>query len=347
MLGFVALRPGACGQQPARFAINDFDTNTSIPTQARTPALDLRPLSTGELLDRVFFLYRSRLLKFMALALVPAALGLLIGVVQAIFLPGNALGARPAGPASGTIPGLVILLIYPFFLVGYAIVQAATTRLVAQLYLSGAGEPGKALREAWPYTLRYIGIEGWKVWSVMWLPVVLGIASGALVAAQQRVVGGLLGLMALAGLVYGVIAYLRNSLAIPASVIENLTVRASMRRSKVLVSGRKWRIFLVYLLIALLYTVALGVQSPLWLLMAHTQAPVQHAVTLAVQLALSFVISLLLTPVASIALCLLYFDERVRREAFDIDFLLRGPEAALHVTPAKTVHSGAPGAGTL
>ena len=217
---------------------------------------------------------------------------------------------------------------------GYAIVQAATTRLVSQIYLSGTAQPGVALRAAWPRTLRYVGIELWKVWSAMWVATLLFGAVGACVAARQQALAGIFRVLGLGGLVYGVIAYLRNSLAIPASVIENLKVRAAMRRSKMLVSGRKWRIFLVYLLLMLLYLVAFAVQSPLLLLMAHAKAPLQHAVATALTLALSFAITLLLSPIASVALCLFYFDERVRREAFDIDFLLRGPDAALHAQPS-------------
>ncbi len=47
-----------------------------------------------------------------------------------------------------------------------------------------------------------------------------------------------------------------------------------------------------------------------------------------------FVARSVVTPVISIGLCLIYFDQRVRREAFDLEVLL-GPEqaAALPTTP--------------
>ena len=318
---------------------NEFGNEFGAGARAQhpLPALDLRPLSTGELLDRVFFLYRSRILLFLVIALVPACLGLVSNGAQ-LLLPHSAqVHRRGTFYATGSIAqGLTLLFSSLLVLAGYAISQAATTRLVAQLYLSGTGEPVQALRAAWPRTLHYIGIELWKAWSAMWLPLLFFVAGFAAIPLRQRMVGGVLIFLGVAAMVYGAIAYLRNSLAIPAAVIENLKVRAAMRRTKHLVDGRKWRIFLLYLLLLLLYVVAGVVQSPLLLLIAHTHRAAQHAVALGLQLALAFVIALLLSPVASIALCLFYFDERVRREAFDIDFLLRGSEAVLHTEAART-----------
>ena len=317
---------------------NQLEESHGTPAQSPLPALDLRPLSTGELLDRVFFLYRSRILLFLVIALVPACLGLLSNGAQ-LLLPHSAQARGSSGSLAYTTrsigPALAVLVSALLALAGYAISQAATTRMVSDIYLGNAGEPARALRAAWPHTLRYIGIELWKAWSAMWLPLLFFAAGFAAIPMHQRVVGGILISLGVAALVYGVIAYLRNSLAIPASVIEDLKVRPAMRRTKNLVDGRKWRIFLLYLLLLLLYVVAGVVQSPLLLLVAHTKAPTQHAVAIALQLALAFVIALLLSPVASIALCLFYFDERVRREAFDIDFLLRGAEAVPHAEPAS------------
>ncbi len=301
------------------------DANPSDAASSRPlPSLDLRPLSTGELLDRVFSLYRSRFTLFLLIALVPAALGL-VGSAAQLLLRQPGVGTTPTAASIAT--SIVTIVASLLSLVGYAIGQAATTRLVSQIYLGEPGEPGKALREAWPRTFRYVGIQLWQVWSGIWLPVLLGVAGGAAIALRQRRVGDLFILLAAAAFVYGVIAYLRNTLAIPASVLESLGVRAAIRRSKVLVSGRKGRIFLLFLLIVLLAFVAFAVESVAIVYLARAKAPVQHAIGVGLQLGLSFAVSLLLAPVTSIALCLFYFDERVRREGFDIDFLMRGSAA--------------------
>jgi membrane-anchored glycerophosphoryl diester phosphodiesterase (GDPDase) len=122
-------------------------------------------------------------------------------------------------------------------------------------------------------------------------------------------------------LVYGVVAYIRNSLAVPASVMEGLQVRGAMRRSKQLVAGRKGRIFLLLLLLFALYCVAGALQFPFALLLLHSRSA-EHIVGQFISLLVAFLCSSLIGPVASIALCLFYIDERVRKEAFDIEFLM-------------------------
>jgi hypothetical protein len=55
-----------------------------------------------------------------------------------------------------------------------------------------------------------------------------------------------------------------------------------------------------------------------------------------IQLTGSFLSSMLVGPVAAIALCLFYFDERVRHEGFDIEFLMLRARGA----PANPVAEG-------
>jgi uncharacterized membrane protein len=133
--------------------------------------------------------------------------------------------------------------------------------------------------------------------------------------------GGLLVFLALMSLIYGAVAFLRNSLAVPASVIENVPVRQSMRRSKYLADGGKGRIFLLGLLLWALYLVIGMIQMPFALLIAQSRAT-QHALAYAVVSLVNFLAGSLVAPIGAIGLCLFYFDERVRKEAFDIEFLM-------------------------
>src|SRR5690348_638129 len=54
--------------------------------EQRGPRYDLRPLSTGEVLDRTFQLYRSHFLLFVGLALLPAAVSAVTGVMQLVLV---------------------------------------------------------------------------------------------------------------------------------------------------------------------------------------------------------------------------------------------------------------------
>ena len=116
--------------------------------------------------------------------------------------------------------------------------------------------------------------------------------------------------------------FLRNALATTAGVSEDLGVNAALRRSTELAAGRKGRIFLALLLVYVLQMVAGGIQIP-FVLMASATRGAQHVLLLAIVLIVGFVATTLVTPVASIALCLIYVDERVRREGYDIEVLMQ------------------------
>ena len=66
-----------------------------------------------------------------------------------------------------------------------------------------------------------------------------------------------------------------------------------------------------------------------------------RAVLEAVTLLLTFVAGALVAPVGAIALCLLYLDERVRREGFDVErLMLRAGSAAGSISGSFGVRAG-------
>jgi hypothetical protein len=206
----------------------------------------------------------------------------------------------------------------------YSVTHAATVSAVSSIYLGEPTSMGKAFDRVKGHWVRYCLIALWQSWSAGWI-FVLMIAPVAVIAGLglKNFVGltVLLVFLALCSLVYGVIAYIRNSLAIPAAVMEDLDVRRAMRRSKQLVAGRKIRIFLLLLLLFALYCVAGALQFPFALLLLQSRST-EHIVGQFISLLVAFLCSSLIGPVASIALCLFYIDERVRKEAFDIEFLM-------------------------
>jgi hypothetical protein len=203
---------------------------------------------------------------------------------------------------------------------------------VASIYLGEQTSMGKALDAVKGHWLRYCLIALWQSWSAGWifaLMIVPVVVMGSLGVRNLNGLVGLLVFFAFGSLIYGLIAYIRNSLAIPAAVMEDLDVRRAMRRSKQLVAGRKGRIFLLLLLLFALYCVAGTLQFPFALLLLHSRSA-EHIIGQFISLLLAFLCGSLIGPVASIALCLFYIDERVRREAFDIEFLMNktSPAAA-------------------
>lgn len=310
---------------------------------------ELRPLSLGEVLDRTFAIYRSHFWLFAGIAMIAAAVNVVgqgISLATAhrlarsgVFAPAQTpmaavLNLRTMGTAhAGTyVVGLI------FFLVT-AVTQAATALALTRVYLGHEVGVKTALSTVVPRWYRWIGIQLWKLGSLMWVPFAAGVPGLVLALYGARAdnatlvgVGALLfSLAVLCGLPVGVILYLRNSLAIPASVTEGLTLRPAMRRSKVLAAGTKGRIFVVGLVAVALLEVVAVLQTPIGFLMVL--APNQeHYLARAVALLLTFVGHTVVSPVGEIGMTLLYFDQRVRKEALDLELLLesaRGSATAL------------------
>lgn len=311
---------------------------TAPESLAQTSAgYDLRPLSTGEVLDRTFQLYRSRFALFASLAALPAAISFVSGAIQVLTMQGERVVGKLH--VSVTIhPWATYTTRFLTFIVYYAlygITQAATTWAVAEIYLGKAA----ALRTAWKaavaHWLRYVLVTLRQYWSVFWLP---GIAFGAmftliLINAKHpslalSIGSGVIALLAIATLVYAVYAAIRVSLAVPASVIESLGPNAAVRRSIALLVERKGRILVAGLLVFAMSMIVGVALSPLLFLTMRAQGAERYVLQMGA-LAGSFFSRLLIGPVLAIALCLFYFDERVRHEGFDIEFLMQrtgGPD---------------------
>ena len=330
----------------------------SIPVaqapRARAAAYELRPLSLGEILDRTFSVYRSRFWLFVGIGAACAGLQALIGALQ--MLPFH-LMPKPGAPpqdvsrpfgmtperlgAIGAGIGIAFLVFMLVYMVAFMVTEAVTVFAVGEVYLGRETTIAESFRATYRKWYRYVGIGIWQAWSMMWIPVVALALGGVLMLGNTALkalgvflmFAGLLG-----GFVGGVILALRNSLAVQATVIEQLPVRASMRRSKVLSDGAKGRVFVVGVLaVALNYAVGF-LQMPLLFFVMFTIARGGRAVATEVATALvGFVGRAVVEPVLMIGISLVYFDQRVRMEALDIQILLGEEHAILAATPDAEV----------
>ncbi len=106
---------------------------------------------------------------------------------------------------------------------------------------------------------------------------------------------------------------------VPAMFVENIGLGTAMGRSWGLVTGRWWRTFLILFLIGVLTVVVR------WALVAFAALPLaiisifmSSYILLALAGAITVVVDALVNPVLQIAVVLIYFDLRVRREALDL-----------------------------
>jgi hypothetical protein len=256
-------------------------------------------LNVGELLDRTFSYYRRHFVLFVGIAALPSLFGLILHLWQLD------AARRGTGTAGATLWGLATFVV---FLVASTFSQGATVVAVSQIQLDRDAN----IREAFA-----------SIWQQLGELLVLALNIGV------RVGVGLL-----LFIVPGIFVWLKYSVAVPVAILEQNGVSASLSRSRDLTKGRRGRIFAICVLYAILILVASMIwQVPAMLIGGRMVADaarlgqVPAAAQVVVQFG-SFVTQSVVSPIATIALTLVYYDERVRREAFDLEHMMRQIDGA-------------------
>jgi hypothetical protein len=283
---------------------------------------DLRPMTLGEVLDRTFHLYKNNFWLFAGITALPFSLLL---IAEVAFAAVGSLGAKASanhapvvspGALGGLVGGGALVLILYFLMIGAA--HAATVFAVSDLYLSR------------PVSIRgSLSRVGWKVFRVLALFFVIGliIGVGVLIAVTLGFVIGpafiFLGILLM--FVPAIILFCRVAVAIPAAMLEDLGAVRALERSVYLTKGHVMQIFVIFLLVVVAtYVAVLVLQMPLLILMmasaAAHQAP-SFGLQVLQQVA-AFVSQVLVGPIGTIAFSLMYYNLRVRKEAFDIQHLM-------------------------
>jgi hypothetical protein len=232
-------------------------------------------------------------------------------------------------------------MVLPVMLGVTALANAAMNHAASRRYLGQTTTIRDSYKAVWRRGWRYAGLYAFQIIVVWVFPIgawsVLVVLSAGLAALAQAVGLGGGGLFVLAGflVVIGLVTYgfwmaLRLSLAFPACVVEQIGAWAAVKRSFLLTQGTKGRIFLLYLLgAALNWLLSIAITLPLTIVMAllpgstspqHTQTV--GLVMLIVAYGAAFAVQALTRPVYGIALTLFYYDQRIRQEAFDIEWMM-------------------------
>jgi hypothetical protein len=137
----------------------------------------------------------------------------------------------------------------------------------------------------------------------------------------------------------------RYALAVAACTLEKLPVRQSIARSKFLTRGAKGRIFGIILLTGVMkFILAYALQLPALLInksvILTSKTHLSMASTAWIHIA-NFLGGSIAGPITTIALVLVYYDQRVRKEAFDLQLMMES------VSPPSSVQAAtaAPGIG--
>jgi len=256
----------------------------------------LRPLSTSELLDRTFHLYKNDFLIFFTIVAIPqlALLGVKLLYAESVH-----------GMTRGRI-GLLAIPVSLLTVVCLGISQAATVHAVSNLQLGRPARVGEAFAAIRPSIFRYL----WIAFALTYI-----IAFGFLLL-----------------LIPGVYWTLKYAVAMPSAVVEGTGLSESMSRSSELTEQDLQRVLALYALFTLLtWTVGgllqfgLGLRFPF--LRVHGPV-IFHATRYVLLTVAAFVTQSLVGPLLTIALTLLYYDERVRKEGFDLQLMMSNLEGA-------------------
>jgi len=284
-------------------------------------AMELRPLSTGEILDRTFTLYRRNFLLFLGIAAIPHVLVLVLNLVRVSLTasslptftvhPGHAVAAPPAMPSlTGIMAGAIIgMLVFFVSVVAYLLTQGSTVIAVSELYLGRSITIVESFRRVSGELLNLLGV------------VVLN------------------GLATLAGFIClfvpGVYILCRLIVCVPAALVENIGARDSLERSYELTRDNAGRAFVILLLYFAVAFAAAGLFAwPFLIIMAVVgqKDPSQMILWLQLTQVGSFVANVLVTPILTIASAILYYDLRVRKEAFDIQLMMNPTGSTVPLT---------------
>lgn len=323
----------------------------SIANPAQNGAPRMAPSSLGEILDRTVQLYRTRFMLYLGISLVPSVLVVVPLIV--FFLLLASFGLFSAASAPPPTAGIVVILVFgalgllalPILLGAMALSAAAMNYSVSCAYLGERTTIRDAYKTVWRHGWRYtllLFLEGLIVYAApiaVWTALVAVSAIGAAVgqsAGLNSLTSGVLFFLALSLVIAGLVAYviwmlLRLCLAFPACVVEQISATAALKRGSALSKGTKGRIFLLYLLgLALNWLVSMGITVPLTLVMAQIpnsgsakNAAAAGTATILIIYGTGFVVQALIKPIYGIALTLFYYDQRIRQEGFDIEWMMQ------------------------
>ena len=288
----------------------------------------LRPLSRTDVLDELFALYRRGFKTFAGIAAVvnvPLAILSLAFVPFMSTIPQLSAAGRDPTPqfwaALGTA-AVAFLIFMPVAVVGSILEEAATCYATSAYYL---GEK-LTVREAYRLALAHF-------WPLLRLSLLLGLllVGVPLLGFLPVIFPPLLCLsLPLAALF---ICYLgvRWSVAIPGMVLEQgRSAVGALQRSWLLTTDAWWRTFstllILWFLVGILQSIATGLVSALTAGAQFASATAQTTPPLWVPILnslLSSLIGILFGPLIWIGVTLIYYDRRIRVEAYDLAIMAR------------------------
>ena len=289
-------------------------------------APQLRPLGVGDIVDRVFSMYRQRALLFAALSAVPylalflviGGIALSLGTQLAPLAPFVEAFTVTTGTPDPTMTPAIASALFTLIVFGLIAALVSVLCLSVQIgslvdaaaarYLGRDATVGGSFRAGLRVAPRIIGtglllfaalLLGWLV-----LLLVLAVTNNALVVT--------LGI--LSGLVVTVFVFASWLVAPVVATVEAVGPIQAVRRSWWLSDGHRWRILGLQILLAVLQAVLSTLISFIFVAAFISDTVLRFAL----QNIVNVIATVLWAPVEWGTFTILYFDLRVRKEALDL-----------------------------
>ncbi|MFJ9088685.1 hypothetical protein ACIRL3_40380 [Streptomyces sp. NPDC102384] len=310
------------------------------PSAAKPGVIPLRPLGVGEILDGAVSTMRTYWRTVLGISLTVAVVTQLLAVLLQGFVLNDAATTtaldNPDATPREIFSALGALLIGSAVvavvtLLGTIVATALLTTVTSRAVLGRPVTIGEAWRDARPQILRLLGLTlllPLIAAAIMIVSIVPGILVGALGSTAGGIALGVVG--GLAGLAVTIWLMVRLSLASPALMLEKQTVRKAMGRSTKLVRGSWWRVFGITILASLIAAVvseiilfpftaiAGAVSGDGFTSLLDSGGNFGWAFLIITGIG-SVVGSTITFPITAGVTVLLYIDQRIRREALDLE----------------------------
>jgi hypothetical protein len=241
------------------------------------------------------------------------------------------------------VGGIIGLIVYT---IGQALASSATVHAVSMVHLGKTTTILESYRKIKPIFWRIIGVF-LRIFLIAWSPFIAayvllilaalgmplllrGSGGGQVASIIFGIIAGFLGLFGiLGGFVWIIFAICRYGLAVPACTVEGLLPKPALVRSRFLTKGSLLRILAIYLLTVVMGFILTSVLQIPAFVVANPFAMKPGAVSTAYLFWLllgEFLGRTLAGPIATIAIALVYYDQRVRKEAFDLQLMMQSLE---------------------
>jgi hypothetical protein len=296
-------------------------------------------MNLGEILDRTFQIYRARFLAFVGIAALPALAILVIQLAYACWPDAYRITHPSQDLVIILLRYLARLVIYHFSSFFQLLVFPAYINQISSTFLGSPRSIATSLRFAAARWRSYLWVAVLKMSLQFLIPEFLtaGLCIGAVLIADKA--GTLKGSSSPAALIIVAFAILAGivifiwfgvclSLAMPVSALENLVGREALRRSWKLTRDSRARIVAVWILMTIfawvfMVGVQLAVQWTTFYLVRGAHIGVRGGQVYVIEGYVSYgLMYALLGPIFPIALTLFYYDQRIRREGYDIERMM-------------------------